>query len=413
MLRSSLIVAASRKVAAPRKVANGKATAAVRTKAVVKSQAKVKGLTPAAPKSPAKVALVATPAAVTSASPPPPQVVVAPTLSKAAQSVPSWFTPLGARSLLTILDGHAMLYRGFHVYEKLCPKDTQSEAAMVTWAGRAANGYVASAFALRPPGEDKQTEYRVREVAVCFDGGKYARLDALADYKSNRAAIHRPESSFYVKEGIKAIRQQKFVQSLPSRDRQFAAEADDLIHTLVQKARKQGDVDVVVMSHDKDLFQLIDTSQRIFYYSFADKMFIDEAKVVSKLGVRPDQVGDYLSLLGDKVDMIPGVTGVGKTRARKLLQKYDTLENIYGAAVKALAQDTKLPEVPREATEAIVREMPRARHMRANVIALRDVPEAFEGVRLRSLHLLPPTVDDAITSVPKVRVTPVAEQDEH
>lgn len=103
-------------------------------------------------------------------------------------------------------------------------------------------------------------------------------------------------------------------------------EADDLIATLAAPLVKGGH-EVVVVTSDKDLMQLVNESTRLF--DFAKEAWYDEAGVLEKLGVRPSQVADFLGLAGDAVDNIPGVPKVGPKTATALLDAFDDLEALY------------------------------------------------------------------------------------
>lgn len=103
-------------------------------------------------------------------------------------------------------------------------------------------------------------------------------------------------------------------------------EADDLIATLARPLWKKGHACVVV-TNDKDLCQLVGPQVRV--YDFAKGERYDEAGVVEKMGVRAEQVPDYLGLAGDSVDDIPGVKGVGAKTASALLGAFDHLEDLY------------------------------------------------------------------------------------
>ncbi len=103
-------------------------------------------------------------------------------------------------------------------------------------------------------------------------------------------------------------------------------EADDLVATLCRQLEPQGH-EIVVVSSDKDLAQLV--SDRVSLFDFARGERYDAAKVAEKFGVRPDQIADYLGLAGDSVDNIPGVAGVGKKTAVALLAELDSLDEIY------------------------------------------------------------------------------------
>lgn len=104
-------------------------------------------------------------------------------------------------------------------------------------------------------------------------------------------------------------------------------EADDVIATVVHFAKAKG-YNVRVVSHDKDLFQLIDDG-KVVLIDAIKKQTMDEDACIQKYGVSPKQFIDYQSILGDSADNIPGVKGIGKVGAQKLLEEFKTLDNIY------------------------------------------------------------------------------------
>ena len=104
-------------------------------------------------------------------------------------------------------------------------------------------------------------------------------------------------------------------------------EADDVIASAVKFAR-QNDIKVRIVSHDKDLYQLID-DDKVTLYDPLKKMDINEEKCFEKFGVYPDKIGDYLSIVGDSADNISGVKGIGSKGAKNLLDEFDSLEDIY------------------------------------------------------------------------------------
>jgi DNA polymerase-1 len=103
-------------------------------------------------------------------------------------------------------------------------------------------------------------------------------------------------------------------------------EADDLIGTLAHQATSQG-LDVVVVSNDKDLMQLV--TPAVTFYDVAKGRRLDPAGVLAHTGVRPEQIPDLLGLQGDAVDNIPGVKGIGAKTAITLLQTFAHLEALY------------------------------------------------------------------------------------
>ncbi|MBE0491758.1 MAG: DNA polymerase I [Sulfurospirillum sp.] len=103
-------------------------------------------------------------------------------------------------------------------------------------------------------------------------------------------------------------------------------EADDVIASAVRFA-KTHDIKTSIVTHDKDLYQLIDAG--VVIYDPAKKIEIDKTGCYEKFGVYPQNIGDYLSLIGDSADNIPGVRGIGPKGAKKLLDEFRDLEHIY------------------------------------------------------------------------------------
>ncbi|MBI4242034.1 MAG: DNA polymerase I, partial [Candidatus Rokubacteria bacterium] len=120
-------------------------------------------------------------------------------------------------------------------------------------------------------------------------------------------------------------------------------EADDILGTLVAKARDLP-VELVLVTADKDTLQLVGPTVRVFSVigRTGERVVFDEAKVRERWGVAPEQMPDLLALMGDQIDNIPGVPGVGETTARKLLAQFGSLERIYENL--PLVSGTKLRE---------------------------------------------------------------------
>jgi DNA polymerase-1 len=146
-------------------------------------------------------------------------------------------------------------------------------------------------------------------------------------------------------------------------------EADDAIGTLVKKARAAG-VDVYVCSKDKDMGQLLGPG--VFLYDTKNDVVIDEAKWIEERGVRPDQVVDYLALMGDASDNIPGAKGIGEKTAAKLISQYGTLAEL-------LARVGELKGKQKENIEAFA---PQAELSRRLATLNCDVPVPFDPAAL-------------------------------
>lgn len=151
--------------------------------------------------------------------------------------------------------------------------------------------------------------------------GKNFRHEIDPNYKANRPEA--PEDlkrqlpvaiSWIEKMGFKCYREEGF-------------EADDVIASAVRFALHH-DIKVRIVTHDKDLYQLIDDG-RVVIYDPMKKSEIDTEKCYEKFGVYPNQINEYLSLVGDVADNIPGVKGIGPKGAKKLLDDFGSIENIY------------------------------------------------------------------------------------
>ncbi len=148
---------------------------------------------------------------------------------------------------------------------------------------------------------------------------------------------------------------------------QVGFEADDIIATVVKFAKNQG-YNVRVVSHDKDLYQLIDDG-KIVLVDAIKRATVDEDACFQKYGITPKQFIDYQSILGDSADNVPGVRGIGKVGAEKLLVEYGSLDNIYAHIdeIKPAGAQKKLIESKANA------------YMSRKLVTLRDdVLESFD-----------------------------------
>lgn len=158
-------------------------------------------------------------------------------------------------------------------------------------------------------------------VAICVDSGRSFRRDIEATYKANRPD-HDERLGHQIKLAIKSLEADGFpIWSVPG------FEADDLIATATRIAFETTEADVIIVSADKDLLQLV--GPRVTAQSVKDGARIDEAAVVAKFGIGPELMRDYLTLVGDSSDNIPGVKGVGAKRAVELLTKFGSVDILY------------------------------------------------------------------------------------
>jgi DNA polymerase-1 len=207
---------------------------------------------------------------------------------------------------LVLVDGSSYLYRAFHALPPLLSSKGQPTGAI--------KGVVSMLKRL-------QLDYPGSVVAVIFDAkGKTFRDDIYPEYKANRPSMPddlraqiEPLHAVIAALGMPLI-------SVPG------VEADDVIGTYCHQATQQG-IDVVVSTGDKDLAQLVNA--HVTLVNTMTDTVMDIAGVEKKFGLPPELIIDYLALMGDKVDNIPGVAGVGEKTALALLQNLGSLEEIY------------------------------------------------------------------------------------
>lgn len=165
-------------------------------------------------------------------------------------------------------------------------------------------------------------DFAPKNLVAVFDGpnNKEKRVAIYEEYKSNREGM--PEDLFPQLEWAHNYCSSAGIPFLT----QPGIEADDLIGAIAKWAENQG-VEVFICSSDKDLCQLI--SDKVFMLNtHKDNLLIDRSKVEELHGVKPEQIVDYLAIMGDKSDNIPGIPGFGPKTAASLLQEYGTLENL-------------------------------------------------------------------------------------
>ena len=256
------------------------------------------------------------------------------------------------RRRLLLIDGSSQMYRAYHAIHGLTGPD-----------GRSTNAVYGFITMLRKLIADQQPEH----VAAAFDlAGPTFRKELAADYKANRAPMP-PDLA----EQIPWVHQACEALGVPVVT--FAGyEADDVIGTLATHALKD-DIDVVIVTGDKDFFQLV--TDRITVFNPRDEgTWYDDAGVRERFGVRPNQVVDVLSLMGDAIDNVKGVPGIGEKGARALIAAHDSLDAL-------LAKADTLPQP--KYREALTTHADLARQSRDLVRIHTGVPIAFQLERYR------------------------------
>ncbi len=164
-------------------------------------------------------------------------------------------------------------------------------------------------------------QYQPHYVAVALDAGRVTfRNEMFADYKGNR-----PEAPADLIPQFPYFRKVLDALNLPLLELP-GYEADDIIATLCEKLANQG-CELVVVSSDKDLMQLATNGIKLL--DSAKDRWIGKDEVREKFGVEPEQVIEVMGLMGDVVDNIPGVKGIGEKTAGALIQQFQTLENLF------------------------------------------------------------------------------------
>ena len=207
---------------------------------------------------------------------------------------------------LVLVDGSSYLYRAFHALPPLTNSKGQSTGAV--------KGVTSMLRRL-------QKDYPDSPIAVVFDAkGKTFRDELYAEYKS-----HRPPMPDELREQIQPIHDIVAAMGLPLLIIP-GVEADDVIGTLAQQATELA-LPVIISTGDKDMAQLV--NEHITLVNTMTATVLDPAGVNEKFGVPPELIIDYLALVGDKADNIPGVPGVGEKTALAILQGIGDMDAIY------------------------------------------------------------------------------------
>ena len=175
-----------------------------------------------------------------------------------------------------------------------------------------------------------RADYHPEYIAAIFESGKTFREEAFAGYKANRTEMPPDlgEQIPYIRRLLDAMR----IPVLQYR----GFEADDVIGAMARRASE--DYDVVIVSSDKDMLQLVD--DRVHMYNpVKEDIWYDPATTEQFMGVKPTQVADLLALMGDSVDNIPGAPGIGEKGARDLIQRFGSVEAAHRTCRRGGAQD--------------------------------------------------------------------------
>lgn len=210
-----------------------------------------------------------------------------------------------------IIDAHALAYKSYYALMQQNFKDSEGQPTGAIY------GFFRMLFKIL-------NEYHPKKVAITWDPPeKTFRHTMYQEYKANRKPM--PEDLIYQIEVIKEFLKEigfPIILSPPY-------EADDIMGTFVERFKKS--YKIILLTGDKDCYQLLDKNVIMLRGKKGVTKFqeITEEFVEKELGIRPEQVTDYLGIVGDSSDNIPGVKGIGPVSAKELLKTYKSLEEIY------------------------------------------------------------------------------------
>ena len=213
------------------------------------------------------------------------------------------------KNLVLILDGNSVLHRAYY--------------ALPDWRNRSGEA-TAGVYGFLSMMLKAIEDLRPTHLAVVFDHPSSTfRHTMYVGYQTNREKERQVSEDIWGQiEKLKKVFQ---LLSLPVYQLS-GFEADDLIGTIAKQAK----CDVIIITGDRDLMQLVDKKIKLYMpvKGISDTIIVDEEKVMERMGVHPKQIIDYKALVGDSSDNYPGVAGIGPKTATVLLAEYGTFENV-------------------------------------------------------------------------------------
>lgn len=214
------------------------------------------------------------------------------------------------KNLLVLVDGHAILHRAYHALPPLTNR-----------SGELVNAVYGFCSILLKVVDDLKPQY----LAIAFDTAKPTfRQMEYVGYQAQR-----PKTEVEFASQIEKVH--RLVKALGVSIYEAPGfEADDVLGTLAKKA-SQKKLAVIIVSGDRDLFQLVNRQVRLYMplRGLSEAKIFDSEGVEEKMGVKPEQIVDYKALVGDPSDNYPGVPGIGPKGAINLIERFGSLEKIY------------------------------------------------------------------------------------
>ena len=276
---------------------------------------------------------------------------------------------------LFLIDGYALIYRAYFAFINRPLTNAQGENTSAPW------GFANFLIQIR---EEFAPDY----LAVVFDAGTSQRVERYPEYKATREKM--PED---LAESLPRIREivEGFGDTVVEVD---GYEADDVIGTLATQALEAG-LEPVIVSGDKDFYQLLEPGVHLLNpgrggASGVEPEWVEPERASERLGVPPQQVCDYLALLGDASDNVPGAPGIGPKTALKLLEAYGSVEEL-------IAQAHELSG--KRAREAFTEHAEQIRLSKELVTIQRDVPVELDLEALRVGEPKPERLRDVFSAL--------------
>jgi DNA polymerase-1 len=265
---------------------------------------------------------------------------------------------------LFLVDGYALIYRAFFALISRPLRTSRGENTSAAWG-------VAN-FLLR-----LRAKYHPDYVVWVNDAGDSFRTATYPEYKSTREKLDEEMQADFDR-AVEQIAELLEAFRVPVATVQ-GYEADDVIGTLATQAAARG-LQAVIVSGDKDFYQLISPGIALLNPgrggpAGVEELWVDESNAAERLGVPPRQVIDYLAMVGDSSDNVPGVKGIGDKGARLLLEQYGDLDTILAHAGEVTQKRSR---------EALLAQAAEARLSRQLVTIHRDVPVDLDLERLET-----------------------------
>lgn len=212
---------------------------------------------------------------------------------------------------LILIDGNAIMHRAFHAYPLLTSSDNTPTNVIY--------GFLAMLY-------KTINDFKPSHIVAVFDTPKPTfRNEIFKEYQIQRPKI---DNTFAIQ--IPLVKEALDLAGIYRLEKD-GYEADDIIGTICEIFKNKNDFQIIIVSGDKDIFQLI--NEKVFVASpimgLSNIKIYDEAEVKQKMDVSPSEIIDYKALVGDPSDNYPGAKGIGPVNAIKLIKKFGSIDNIY------------------------------------------------------------------------------------